>query len=143
MIQSHSFVILRHVQAVSRINFRRRRDVQLSRILFIQVILVVLCAVPITTQKIYSCVTLMKMKSGLMIAVDNMISQISIEISYINSSTSFSIYSLTSKEFRNEVARIFLPIFTGQCWKRNAVQPTAAKVKSNSNATIIRNEHPA
>ena len=136
-----SICTIRNVRIFSRISARRRRDVQLSRILFIQVILVVICAIPITVEKIYSCATVMRKKSELVAAIDSLASQISVEISYVNSSISFSVYSLTSKKFRKEVSRIFSSFFANQCRRTNTVQPITPKVKYNSPATIDRYEH--
>ncbi|CAF1141360.1 unnamed protein product [Rotaria sordida] len=90
----------------------RRRDVQLIRLLFIQVFSFILFGIPITAQKIYSFSTILMIKSSLTIAIDNLINQVSTEISYINNSTIFYTYSLTSKKYRKEVFRILLLLCT-------------------------------
>ncbi|CAF3742123.1 unnamed protein product [Rotaria sordida] len=90
---------------------RRRRDVQLIRLLFIQVFSFILFGIPITAHKIYSYSIIYMIKSPLRIAIDNLINQISIEISYICNSTIFYTYSLTSKKYRKEVFRILSLLF--------------------------------
>jgi len=133
-----SILTVRNIKYLNRINAHRRRDVQLSRILLVQVIFLVLFAIPITVQKIYSCTTIFAKKSELTIAIDSLIYQISTEISYINNSTIFYIYSLTIKKFRKEVTHILSILFTCQCNKTNIVQPITEKLKSNHNEIIDR-----
>ena len=137
------FISICTIRIFNRINARRHRDMQLSRILLIQVILIVVCAISITAEKIYSCATVMRTKSELVVAIDSLVSQVSVEISYINSSISFSVYSSRekSKKFREEVSRIFSSFCAGRWWTTNTVQPIAPKVKCNSHTTMIRNEH--
>jgi hypothetical protein len=94
-----------------------RRDVQLVRILLIQVSIVVLFAIPVAIQKLYASSTNSMVKSALTIAIENLASQISIEISYISNSTTFYIYSITSKRYRNEVVHILSVVF--KCHREN------------------------
>jgi hypothetical protein len=116
-----SILTIRNVKYINQISFRHRRDIQLIRILLVQVIVLVLFAIPITAQKLYSCATIFTIKN----------------VSYINTSTTFYIYSLTSKKFRREVSHIFSSASTCRCCKKNTVQPMRVKYKSNSNATIV------
>jgi hypothetical protein len=115
-----------------------RRDVELVRILLIQVSIIVLFAVPVTVQKIYASSTGSMVKSALTIAIDSLANQISIEISYISNSTTFYIYSITSKKYRSEVVHILSSIF--KCHQRNdlnRVQPTDGS-QINSNSTRVK-----
>lgn len=50
-------------------------------------------AIPIVAQKLYSCATIYMTKSELTTAIDSLLYQISTEISYINNSTAFYIYT--------------------------------------------------
>jgi hypothetical protein len=127
-----SILTIRNVKSLHRINLHQRRDVALTRILLIQVIILVLFAVPITSQKIYGAATMFNTKSSLTTAVDSLFNQITTELSYINSSTAFYIYSLTSKKFRKEVSQILAPLLFCQRHKTNCVQPITRNAKSNT-----------
>ena len=89
----------------------RRRDAQLIRILLIQVSILVLFAIPVAIQKLYTSSTGFIQKNALTTAIDSLITQISIEISYITNSTAFYVYSLTSKKYRKEVIHILSAAF--------------------------------
>ncbi|CAF1056010.1 unnamed protein product [Rotaria sordida] len=121
---------------------RRRRDVQLIRLLLIQVFSFILYGIPITAQKIYSCSTIFMIKSPLTIAIDNLINQVSTEISYINNSTIFYTYSLTSKKYRKEVFRILSSLFTRcQNIKIHPIQSIdSARINQNKIIKNIPNE---
>lgn len=131
-----STLTIQNIKFLNRINIRHRRSVQLSRILLVQVIILVLFATPITAQKIYSFATASLQKSDLTVAISSLFNQITTEISYINSSTAFYIYSITSKTFRKEVSQILSSSPLCPCFKTNAVRPIAVKLKSNE--TILR-----
>jgi len=136
-----SILTIQNVKYLNRFNNRQRRLVQLNRILLIQVIVLVLCATPITAQKVYSCITMFTRTSELTMTIDNLINQITTEISYMNTSTTFYIYSLTSKKFRKEVSGILTSLFTFQCYRTNIVQPITVKFKQNLKGTIVRIDH--
>jgi hypothetical protein len=126
-----SILTIHNVKYSTRINPGHRRDIQLIRILFIQVIILVLFALPTVAQKIYNDTTIYKTKSQLTMAIDSLLSQISTEILYINSSTTFYIYSITSKKFRKEVIQILSSVFTCQWKKTNIIQPVPVTLKLN------------
>ncbi|CAF4593347.1 unnamed protein product [Rotaria sp. Silwood1] len=107
-----SILTIRNVKYSNHIVVGGRRNVQLIRLLFIQVFSLILFGIPITAHKIYTCATIFMLKSPLAIANDNLISQIAIEISYVNNSTIFYTYSLTSRKYRKEVFRILSLLFT-------------------------------
>jgi hypothetical protein len=138
-----SILTIQNIKYLNRTNAVRRRDVQLNRILLVQVIVLVLFATPITAQKIYSFATMFKTKSDLTTAIDNLTHQISTEISYINNSITFYIYSLTSKRFRKEVSQIFSSLFACQYHPRapNTVQPITVRFRQNPNEAIIKIDH--
>jgi hypothetical protein len=135
------------ILTIRNVNYRKhvitnrnypRRDVELVRILLIQVSIVVLFAVPAAVQKIYASSTGSMVKSSLVTAIDNLANQISIEISYISNSTTFYIYSITSKKYRSEVVHILSSIF--KCHQRNdlnRVQPADGS-QANPNSTHFR-----
>ena len=136
-----SILTINNTKYFNPMNFRRRRrDVQLIRILVIQVIVLTLFAIPITTQKIYSCATIFKTKSLLQVAIENLINQICIETSYINNSTMFYVYALTSKKFRKEVFHILSSLFTCQFYKTNIVHPITVKYNSNPTEILLQTD---
>jgi hypothetical protein len=122
-----SMLTIRNVKYSNHIaagRYHRRRDIQLIQILFIQVFILVLFSIPVAIQKIYTLSTSFMIKNSLRIAIENLINQISIEISYISTSTTFYVYSLTNKKYRQEAFHILSLIFT--CYRdinRNRVQP--------------------
>jgi hypothetical protein len=117
----------------------QRRDIQLIKILFVQVFILVLFAIPVATQKIYTICTSSMVKSALTTAIASLASQISIEISYISNSTTFYIYTLTSKKYRQEVLQILSLLFPC-CRKANTVRPMElSRVRPNE---TIRGNNP-
>ena len=102
-----------NVRCVPQVRPRHRRNVQLIRILLIQVIILVVFSVPITSQKAYSFITRPMTSDPYMNAFNSLINQISTELSYINNSITFYIYSLTDKRFRRAVRRILC------AWRRD------------------------
>lgn len=117
-----SILTIRNVKYSNRTVGGRRRDIQLIRILFIQVSILVLFAIPVAAQKIYSCVSDAVVKSALPTAIDGLISQIAIELSYISNSTTFYVYTFTSKKYRKEVLLVLSSLFPC-CRKRNTIIP--------------------
>ncbi|CAF2512350.1 unnamed protein product [Rotaria sp. Silwood2] len=107
-----TLITIHNVKYSNHIVVGRRRDVQLIRLLFIQVFSLILFSIPITAQKFYACLTIYMVKSPLTIAIDNLMSAIATEISYVNNSTIFYTYSLTNRRYRKEVFRILLLLFT-------------------------------
>lgn len=122
-----SILTIQNVKQTNHIHTRinRRRDIQLIRILLIQVSILVLFSIPITIQKLYTCITIFVTKNSFVAAIESLVNQISIEISYISNSTTFYVYSITSKKYRYEVSQILKLIFT--CRRnpnRNQIHPT-------------------
>ncbi|CAF1301638.1 unnamed protein product [Adineta ricciae] len=103
-----SILTIKNVKHTQNLVTTHRRDSQLIRILLIQVTVLILFSIPVTMQKLYSTATAYVMKSTLTTAIDSLLNQISIEISYISNSITFYIYSLTSKKYRKEVRQLLL-----------------------------------
>ncbi|CAF1013768.1 unnamed protein product [Adineta steineri] len=130
-----SLLTIRNVKQSTRLAHGARRDVQLVRILFIQVSVLVLFAIPVFAQKLYSSATMFTAKSPLTTAIDSLANQISIEISYISNSTTFYVYSITSKKYRKEVSQILLSFY--RSIRRNTVQPVELP-KANINELTLK-----
>lgn len=140
-----SIMTIRNVKSRDRMMSNpRRRDVQLVRILLIQVSVLVLFAIPVAIQKLYTSSTVFISKNALTIAIDSLINQISIEISYISNSTTFYIYSLTSKKYRQEVMGIFSSLLKfHRTPHANQVQPNHVNVTlTNFPQSFTRHQHP-
>lgn len=140
-----SWFTLRNMKHQHSNHILRRRNVSVVQILFIQVVVLVMFAIPITTQKVYICATLFSAKSALTVAIDAFAGQIATEISYINNGMTFYAYSLTCKRFREEVSKIFSLLCTCKTTKSNVVRPrpaTAVRFKSSLNTMICRIHHP-
>jgi hypothetical protein len=135
-----SVLTIRNVKYSNRITAGRRRDTQLIRILFIQVFILVLFSIPVAIQKLYTCATDFMVKSPLTTAIESLANQISIEISYISNSTTFYIYSLTSKKYRQEVLHILsliLPYHRNRAIHTNSVHPIE-RSRLNPNETVVK-----
>ena len=104
-----TILTIRNVRQVPKINVRVRRNVQLIRIVLIQVIVLVFFSVPITSQKIYNFISITSTNDTYRTALNSLINQIATELSYINTSIAFYVYSLSTKRFRQEVRRIICP----------------------------------
>lgn len=132
-----SILTIRNFKQIHRVNMgnQRRRDIQLIRILLIQVSILVLFSIPVAIQKLYASSTVFMSKNSLTTAIENLVNQISIEISYISNSTTFYVYSITSKKYRHEVFQILSLIFTRHRGNNaNQIQPIERSIL-NSNKT--------
>jgi hypothetical protein len=77
-------------------------------------------------------------KSSLQVAIENLVNQIAIEISYISNSTIFYVYSLTSKKYRQEVFHLLSLVFKRRRGiNTNIVQPFEG-TGSNANETMAK-----
>ena len=134
-----SVLTIQNVKRVHRFHSQQqRRDIQLIKLVLIQVVILVLLATPITAQKVYSSILTSITKNPFDTAVDSLLAQIAIEISYISNSVAFYIYSLTSKTFRREVRGIFCAWLPCLGQRRNRVQPNSIVFRLNRNLTTER-----
>jgi hypothetical protein len=112
-----SLFTIRNVKHFTGHHIHNRRHVQITRILFIQVLILVLFSIPITGQKLYSFIDIFQSESFMTTAINNLINQVTIEISYVNNSITFYVYSLTSRKFRAAVRQL-LSSDLARSWKR-------------------------
>ncbi len=140
LLTVEGILTIKNVKYSHRLTTGRRRDVQLIRILFIQVFILVLFAIPVTIQKIYASLTMFMFKNSLTLAIDSLVNQISIEISYISNSTTFYIYSFTNKNYRREVYHLLSSLFKHHRGiHQNSIQPIDGS-RLNPNETIVRTD---
>ncbi|CAF0830676.1 unnamed protein product [Rotaria sp. Silwood1] len=93
-----------NTRSIHRIN---RRDRQLISILLLEVALIVVSMFPITIVKFYQATTSVIRKSQQQMNNEYFVSQVSIVVSYINSSGMFFIYTIRGTIFRIELIRLF------------------------------------
>lgn len=86
-----------------RATHEHRKDRQLTRMLFIQVICVTIFSLPISVQKIYSEMTLNEAKSSEHLLIENFFGTFVVLLALVNTSTSFYLFTLTGKVFRREL----------------------------------------
>jgi hypothetical protein len=80
-----------------------RRDHQLTAILIVQVLCVTILTVPVSVQKLNDGFTLGQVKSQERIQLETFFGTLAVFIALTNSSTSFYMFTLTSKVFRKEL----------------------------------------
>jgi hypothetical protein len=115
---------IRNIRAVQRriantMNTRmRQRDIQLSKMLLLQVIIIVVCSFPFAISQLTTTMTLTSFKTPLRLAVENFISQIGRYLSYFNCSISFYLYTLAGSQFRLEIRRVINRVSMFMCQRR-------------------------
>lgn len=137
-----SILTIRNVKYLNHIMVCRRRDVQLIRLLLIQVLCLFIFSIPTVAEKIYTCSTIFMNRDSLSAAIDNFVIQVSTEISYVSNSMIFYIYSLTSKTYRDEAFRILSSLWkVCQRVKIHPLQVIDSPTLNNKNQVVaIPNE---
>ncbi|UJR22962.1 hypothetical protein I4U23_025989 [Adineta vaga] len=80
----------------------RQRDIQLSKMLLLQVIITIVCSLPLIITQLISTMTTTVVKSILRLTIENFASQIGRHLAFSNCSISFYLYTLAGSEFRLE-----------------------------------------
>jgi hypothetical protein len=104
-------------------NLRREtsaKDRQLTKMLLIQVTCITILSMPISIQKIYSQITLNQTKDAYQTAVANFFATFVVLLALMNASTSFYLFTLTGKVFRQQLKLLF---FSNR--RQATIQPTA------------------
>ena len=84
----------------------RKRDVQLSQMLVVQVCLTIICSLPLAVSQLITTITsTWTTKSLLRYAIENFLLQIGRHLAFFNCSISFYLYTLTGSQFRLEIRR--------------------------------------
>lgn len=98
------WITIRHVNnAPIHRTVATRRDRQLTILLVSQVLCVTILSLPVGIQKLYAEFTLSVIKSQERIQIETFFATLAVYIVLINSATSFYMFTLTSKLFRNEL----------------------------------------
>lgn len=84
----------------------RQRDIQLGRMLFLQVIMTIICSFPLGLSQLETTASLNVSKSLLRSAVENFLLELGRHLAYMNCSISFYLYTLAGSQFRLEIRHI-------------------------------------
>jgi hypothetical protein len=109
------------------------KDRQLTAMLLIQVTCITILSMPISIQKIYAAITLNQTKDAYQTAVANFFATFVVLLALMNASTSFYLFTLTGKVFRQQLKLLF---FSNQ--RQATIQPTATVMIKMTN----RKSHP-
>ncbi|CAF1256733.1 unnamed protein product [Adineta ricciae] len=108
-IHQHHRIIPTHSDNNQRHN--RRTDMQLLRMLTIQVLFIIVSTMPSSAIRLYSSFTATTTKNAFQTAQENLATQLCNSLSYFAHSTSFYLYTLTGSLFRTELTKII-----GRCF---------------------------
>jgi len=96
----------------------RKRDLQLSKMLLLQVIITIVCSLPFAVGQLLATLTLTVTKTLLRSTIENFFQQIARHLAYFNCSISFYLYTLSSSQFRLEIRQIINRLTMFICHKR-------------------------
>jgi len=96
----------------------KKRDVQLSKMLLLQVIITIVCSLPLAISQLSTTMTLTWIKTPLRLTVESFISQIARNLLFMNCSISFYLYTLSGSQFRFEIRQIINRFSVFICHKR-------------------------
>ncbi|CAF1331658.1 unnamed protein product [Rotaria sordida] len=136
----------RHRQVLSRttqINQTTRRvNIQLSRMLAAQVLVIVIATLPFSIYRLYASFTVSLPKSTLRIAEENLAFKIANVFTYFAHSTSFYLYTLTGTVFRKELFKIIrlrwypnqtMVTMTGLKMQQMSILPSNRQITATNN----------
>ncbi len=133
----------------------RKRDLQLSKMLLLQVIITIVCSLPLAVSQLLTTMTLTWTKTLLRLTIENFFAQIGRQLAFFNCSISFYLYTLAGSQFRLEIRQIINRLTMFICHKRllekrriginpNLVTPNAQELavrqQQTPNADLNRNE---
>ena len=144
---------IRHIRSTQQrlagtTNIRiRQRDMQLSRMLFLQVIVTIVCSLPYAVSQLSTTMTLTWIKSPLRLAIENFVNQLSRHLVFLNCSISFYLYTLVGSQFRRDIRQSINQISLLICHRRILIDrqigiaelplgPSSRTVKSNKNTPL-------
>jgi hypothetical protein len=96
----------------------RKRDLQLSKMLFLQVSITIICSLPLAISQLLTTMTLTWTKTLLRLTIENFFSQIARHLAFFNCSISFYLYTLAGSQFRLEIRQIINRLTMFICHKR-------------------------
>ncbi len=96
----------------------RKRDLQLSKMLLLQVSMTIICSLPLAISQLITTMTLTWTKTLLRLTIENFFSQIARHLAFFNCSISFYLYTLAGSQFRLEIRQILNRLTMFICQKR-------------------------
>jgi hypothetical protein len=97
------WMTIQHVRIRPARRITNSKDRQLTIMLIVQVFCVVILTLPISVQKTYALLTVDQPKSVERTQIEGVIANLVVIIALINTSTSFYLFTLTSRIFRKEL----------------------------------------
>ncbi|CAF1022550.1 unnamed protein product [Adineta ricciae] len=94
-------------RATEKNRYSRRTDFQLLRMLTVQVLVIIVCTLPVSIYRAYMAITINDMKNELRLAQEELASQIVLSLTYFAHSTSFYMYTLSGTIFRKTLMKLF------------------------------------
>lgn len=104
--------------AVATNRLVRRTNTQLLRMLAAQVLVIIVCTLPFSIYRLYASLTVNVSKDTLRVAQENLAFEVASTTTYFAHSSSFYLYTLTGKVFREELVTILR-----RYWPQNLIEP--------------------
>lgn len=114
----HSHARLANVVIAEHQARLKKRDLQLSKMLVLQVIITILCALPLALSQLTTTATSGWTKSAMSLAIENFFTQLGRNLAFFNCSISFYLYTLSGTQFRVECRQMFNELAMFLCQKR-------------------------
>lgn len=96
----------------------KRRDVQLSKMLALQVAVIIFCSLPLAVSQLLTTMTLNSPKTPLRAAAEGFLAFIGRQLAFLNCSISFYLYTLSGSQFRVEIRQVFNQLSMCLCGRR-------------------------
>jgi len=96
----------------------KRRDLQLSKMLLVQVMITIICSLPLAVSQLLTTLTLTTTKTVLRLTIENFFALVARQLAFFNCSISFYVYTLAGSQFRLEMRDIGNRITFLICRKR-------------------------
>jgi hypothetical protein len=95
-----------------------KRDIQLSKMLLLQVMITIICSLPLAVSQLLTTMTLTWTKTVLRLTIESFFSQIARQLAFFNCSISFYLYTLAGSQFRLEIRQLINRLTMFLCHKR-------------------------
>jgi hypothetical protein len=96
----------------------KKRDIQLSKMLLLQVIITIVCSLPLAISQLSTTMTLTWTKTPLRLTIEGFCAQIARNLAFFNCSVSFYLYTLSGSQFRLELQQSINQLSMFICRKR-------------------------
>lgn len=132
----------------------KKRDLQLIKMLLLQVITTIICSLPLAVSQLLTTMTLTLTKTVLRLTIENFFQQMGRHLAFLNCSISFYLYTLSGSQFRLEIRQTLNRLTMFICHKRllekrrivvgqELVPPNSKLPQHTPNPDLNRNENGA